>query len=277
MSLPSQFQASGPLPSATFSGWDATSAGSVALQREPLWAAAGSGGGGGGSAVGPANAIQFSDGAGNFQGTANGTVDSAGAIGCASVAAVGAVNAATVVASGGMTADSIAVVGAMTGANVAVTGTVTAASVGATGAVTGATVTASGAVTAASAQINGNANITGTLTTGAYSPTILTLPYAAGMGAPGAPVNIPVATTFQMVGSKLYATLNSLVGFVSITINPDPAVGPAFPLLQFVNPQDPGGGLSPVPGINYTAVAGQWRVNFNGGAPATFTIQLTYI
>jgi len=78
MSLPSQFQASGPLPSATFSGWDAQT------EQSAIWAPAGSGSGGG--AVGPANAIQFSDGAGNFQGTANGTLSSAGALACDTLA-----------------------------------------------------------------------------------------------------------------------------------------------------------------------------------------------
>lgn len=79
MSLPSAFQASGPLPSATFSGWDAQT------EQAAIWAVAGSGGGGG-SAVGPANAIQFSDGAGAFQGTANGTLTSAGALACDTLA-----------------------------------------------------------------------------------------------------------------------------------------------------------------------------------------------
>lgn len=39
---------------------------------------ANSGGGGGGSAVGPVGSLQFTDGSGNFQGTANATVDSSG-------------------------------------------------------------------------------------------------------------------------------------------------------------------------------------------------------
>jgi hypothetical protein len=81
MSLPSAFQASGPLPSATFAGWD------TQTEQQALWTPAG-GGGGGGSAVGPAGAIQFSDGAGAFQGTANGTVDAAGAVACQSLATV---------------------------------------------------------------------------------------------------------------------------------------------------------------------------------------------
>ena len=72
MSLSSEFQASGPLPSATFSGWDAQT------KQLALWADAASGGGGGGSAVGPAGAVQYSDGAGNFQGSANCVVDATG-------------------------------------------------------------------------------------------------------------------------------------------------------------------------------------------------------
>lgn len=80
MSLPSEFVASGPLPSATFSGWDSQT------EQLAIWAPAG--GGGGGSAVGPAGAIQFSDGAGAFQGTANATTDAAGAVACESLATV---------------------------------------------------------------------------------------------------------------------------------------------------------------------------------------------
>lgn len=73
MSLSSEFVASGPLPSATFAGWDAQT------NQVPLWAdAAGGGGGGGGSADGPAGAVQYSDGAGNFQGSANCVVDATG-------------------------------------------------------------------------------------------------------------------------------------------------------------------------------------------------------
>lgn len=72
MSLSSDFQACGPLPSATYAGWDAQT------NQKAIWEVAGGGGGGGGSADGPAGAVQYSDGAGNFQGTANAVVDSAG-------------------------------------------------------------------------------------------------------------------------------------------------------------------------------------------------------
>ena len=73
MSLSSDFQACGPLPSATYAGWDAQTT------QQALWeVAGGGGGGGGGSAVGPAGAVQYSDGAGAFLGTANCVTDSAG-------------------------------------------------------------------------------------------------------------------------------------------------------------------------------------------------------
>ena len=72
MSLSSDFQACGPLPSATYAGWDAQT------NQVPLWEVAGGGGGGGGSADGPAGAVQYSDGAGAFLGTANCVTDSAG-------------------------------------------------------------------------------------------------------------------------------------------------------------------------------------------------------
>lgn len=73
MSLSSDFQASGPLPSATYAGWDAQT------NQKAIWEVAGAGGGGGGGdAVGPANAVQYSDGAGAFQGSANCVVDAAG-------------------------------------------------------------------------------------------------------------------------------------------------------------------------------------------------------
>ena len=79
MSLPSQFVASGPIPSATFSGWDSQT------EQLALFASATTSGG----AAGPADAIQFSDGAGNFQGTANATVSSAGGLACQTLATVG--------------------------------------------------------------------------------------------------------------------------------------------------------------------------------------------
>ena len=79
MSLPSQFQASGPLPSATFSGWDAQT------EQAALFASATASG----NAAGPANAVQYSDGAGNFQGTANATVSIGGDLACQTLATVG--------------------------------------------------------------------------------------------------------------------------------------------------------------------------------------------
>ena len=75
MSLPSAFQASGPLPSATFAGWDAQT------DQKTLWTPAAVGPSPG-LAVGPAGAVQFSDGAGNFQGTANTLTTAGGALSC---------------------------------------------------------------------------------------------------------------------------------------------------------------------------------------------------
>lgn len=68
MSLPSAFQASGPLPSATFAGWDAQT------EQKAIWVPASA------AAVGPAGAIQFSDGAGALAGTANALLSSNGDI-----------------------------------------------------------------------------------------------------------------------------------------------------------------------------------------------------
>lgn len=94
MSLSSDFQASGPLPSATFAGWDAQT------NQQALWAdAAGGGGGGGGSADGPAGAVQYSDGAGAFVGTANCVVDSAGNL----YADASVESGGTLVSAGGLT------------------------------------------------------------------------------------------------------------------------------------------------------------------------------
>ena len=255
MSIPTEFPASGPLPSATFSGWDAN------LGDRNLWAVAGSGGGAGGS-VGPLGAIQASDGLGGFSGSAAATLNS-GAITCASVAATGAVSGASV------SGATVAATGAVTGASVAATGAVTGASVTATGAVSGASLAASGAVTVGSAQINGNANITGSLTTGSFAPAKLALPYGAGMGSPGSPVSPSPFTNFQVVGNKVYLQGNSATGLGQpLVLITDPALGQAFPFLTNF-----GAGIAE---LAYSVVSGQWRcqVQFLGN---TAECMVTYI
>ena len=266
MSIPTEFPASGPLPSATFSGWDAN------LGDRNLWAVAGSGGGAGGS-VGPLGAIQASDGLGGFSGSAAATLNS-GAITCASVAATGAVSGAsvsgaTVAATGAVTGASVAATGAVTGASVTATGAVSGASVAATGAVSGASLAASGAVTVGSAQINGNAVVTGSLTTGSFAPAKLALPYGAGMGSPGSPVSPSPFTNFQVVGNKVYLQGNSATGLGQpLVLITDPALGQAFPFLTNF-----GAGIAE---LAYSVVSGQWRcqVQFLGN---TAECMVTYI
>jgi len=160
MSLPSAFVASGPLPSATFSGWDSQT------EQLALFASATASG----NAAGPANAIQYSDGAGNFQGTANGTLSSAGDVGCQTLTTIGT---ATI---GG---------NAALNANLAVTGTSALAGV------TASSVTASGAVTA---------NQVATAALSATAGGMITLPTFSFSIANGANVVLSVLNQYMDSG-----------------------------------------------------------------------------
>lgn len=297
MSAASAYVASGPLPSATYAGWDSQT------KQEPLWVAAGTGGGQ--NAAGPAGAIQFSDGAGNFQGTANATVDGAGSLTLAgdaivglnlNVAAIATVGTDIVVgndvtASGNISGGNLVLSGDATVANLLTATTVTAsggvsgATVTAAGAVSGATLSSSGPLNGASlacagtAAIGGSASVTGNLTVGgSFAPAKLNLPYGAGMGSVGAPVSLPVAdppgALFQMVGNKAFVTQPAIGG--TTTILCDPALIGTFPVVTCVGGgSGDGGGLGPVIRA-YTVVGGAWRFQgTNWGNNSTY--QITWI
>ena len=277
MSAASAYVASGPLPSATYAGWDSQT------KQEPLWVAAGTAGGQ--NAAGPAGAIQFSDGAGIFEGTANATLNGAGDAAIAGVLNVGGTATVgvdllvtnDVAASGNMSCGNLTLSG-----NAVVAGNVGATNMTASGAVSGASVTASGALAGASlacagtATIGGSATVTGNLTVGgSFAPAKLNLPYGAGMGSPGSPVVIGAfAATLQMVGNKAYFTQTGGVGALSIVC--DPALPGTFPILTCVaGGGGDGGGLGPVI-RNYSAVGAYWQFNGNGYGNGN-TYEITWI
>jgi hypothetical protein len=286
MSAASAYVASGPLPSATYAGWDSQT------KQEPLWVAAGTAGGQ--NAAGPAGAVQFSDGAGIFQGTANATLSGAGSLALSGDAVIGSnlnvaliatvgtdlIVANDVTASGNISCGNLVLSGDATVANL-----LTATTVTASGAVSGASVTASGAIAGASlacagiATIGGSASVTGNLTVGgSFAPAKLNLPYGAGMGTPGAPISLPVADPpggfFQMVGNKAFVTQPSIGG--TTTIICDPALAGTFPVVTCVGGgSGDGGGLGPVL-RSYSVVGGAWRfAGTNWGAGSTY--QITWV
>lgn len=288
MSAASAFQASGPLPSATYAGWDAQT------KQEPLWVSAGTAGGQ--NAAGPAGAVQFSDGAGIFEGTANATLDGTGVLTLAGDAIVGLnlsvggtaniggaatvgtdlIVANDVTASGNISCGNLTLSG-----NAVIAGNVGATDVTASGAVSGATLTASGALAGASlacagtATIGGSATVTGNLSVGgSFAPGSLNLPYGAGMGTPTTPVTITGdSVNFQMVGNKAYITQTAGLGTIAILC--DPALVGTFPVVTCVTGSGGAGGLGVVSRA-MSVVSGAWRfTGTNWGNLATY--QITWI
>ena len=272
MSAASAYVASGPLPSATYAGWDSQT------KQEPLWVAAGTGGGQ--NAAGPEGAVQFSDGAGVFEGTANATLNGAGNLalaGDAAIAGVLNVGGTATVGVDLLVTNDVAASGNISGGNLVLSADATVAgNVGATN------VTASGALAGASlacagtAAIGGSASVTGNLTVGgSFAPASLNLPYGAGMGTPTAPVTITGdSVNFQMVGNKAYITQTAGLGTIAILC--DPALVGTFPVVTCViGGSGAAGGLGVVSRA-MSVVDGAWRfTGTNWGN--LYTYQITWI
>lgn len=272
MSAASAYVASGPLPSATYAGWDSQT------KQEPLWVAAGEGQ----NAAGPADAIQFSDGAGNFQGTANATVDSTGVLTLAGDAIVGLnlnvagsatigtdiivggdVNATGNLSGGFLTLSGNAVVAGNVGAtNVTASGAVSGASVAATGAVTGASMTASGAVAGASVTASGALSGASLAVTGVG--TIATVSSGFSFGSSAAPQVLSTTGTFQFTnaGNKGRFQISATATGGSIfTIKGNPNVPGQVPVTTFLD--QPPGALIVTP--SFDTPTGCWTITINIG------------
>jgi hypothetical protein len=249
-----------------------------------LWVAAGTGGGQ--NAAGPAGSIQFSDGAGNFQGTENATVNGVGVLTLAGDAIVGLnlsvggaanITGAANVGTDLIVANDVFASGNISGGNLVLSGDAQVAN-----ALTATTVTASGALAGASlacagtATIGGSATVTGNLTVGgSFAPGSLNLPYGAGMGTPTTPVTITGdSVNFQMVGNKAYITQTAGLGTIAILC--DPALVGTFPVVTCViGGSGAGGGLGVVSRA-MSVVGGAWRfTGTNWGN--LYTYQITWI
>lgn len=244
MSLPSQSVASGPLPSATFSGWDAQT------EQLAIWATATTSGG----AAGPADAIQFSDGAGNFQGTANATVSSAGALGCQSLATVG------LCAVGG----NATVAGTLNTTGAATIGPTGNAALNAGTATVGSVVSAGG-ISALSVQIAQNGRYTN-------AAVINQAPGAVGMSGTRS-YSVACAAATNNIDIGLNALINDSVPHLfSVSVRTNDAPGTAFACLGLVQS---------FPAINATAPSVQFSSTGNGyaftsvsGTPGAYNLGL---